>query len=507
MAIFGFGKDKKGGGAAQDLVLAYLEDTQRLRTPFSLSAPRKGETTATVQAVDEGAGTVTFQTQGPFLVEKGAKIQFLFTLEGARLGGSVKVADLRSGLVVAELPEALELMERRAHPRARLNPKEGATLTALTGLFEGVGINGVIENISEGGARVRVEKALELKGEKRLPLGTSLVPQGQPFMVVKLNKLPKCPSVMELEGRAAYLESSGGGLVLGLTFSKPRADFASALRNLVSSRTTPLPTSVPPKARRRPEPREAPAQEAAPAPRTPPRAAPPSSAPEPPGPASREPAREESAPRESGHPEASNHGSENHDTGHQEPSRQAPASPQEALHPHEAQDPVPAAGRESDFPSGEVPGQGPAEPPAEDPSLAPAVRNEALFRLKKRSRAVVALVPSRPYGDILHDFLQEEGYGRISITPSLEELLELLQQPNLGLLFMDGDLSTLEALEFISRLREVVQHMPPVILAAEEVSTGLVLTARRMGVAQLLVKPYALDSAFAATLAQQFELS
>ena len=122
---------------------------------------------------------------------------------------------MRSNGIVVELPEDLELLERRKLPRARLNPKEGANVTALTNLFEGVGVNGIMESISEGGCRVRVEKALNIKDEKRLPLGTALLPKGQPFMLLKLNKVPKCPAVMELAGKVAYLDDSGGGLVHG----------------------------------------------------------------------------------------------------------------------------------------------------------------------------------------------------------------------------------------------------------------------------------------------------
>jgi hypothetical protein len=45
--------------------------------------------------------------------------------------------------------------------------------------------------------------------------------------------------------------------------------------------------------------------------------------------------------------------------------------------------------------------------------------------------------------------------------------------------------------------------MPPVILAVEAVSTGIVLAAHRQGVTQMLVKPYALDAAFCDLLIQQ----
>lgn len=437
MALFGFGKDKKDSGNASEQVLAYLEDAQRTRCAFTLTGPRKAEVAATIQAIDESEGLVTFQTALPMAADKGARIELTFIQESLRIGGSASVADRRGNLLLASIPDSLEVKERRAQPRARLNPKEGATLTALTGLFEGVGINGIIENLSEAGARIRVEKALNLKGEKRLPLGTALVPEGQLFMLIKVNKAPKCPAVMELTGRAVFLDASAG-LVIGIAFDPPRADLAAAMRGLVASRTTPIPSALPPKNRRK---AEAPAAEAV------------------------EPAAAGPAPA---------------------PPQAAPAPPATAPAPA----PAAAAGH---------PAAGAAPPP-------PPAKADALLRLKKRSRAVVALAPSPAFADMMKDFLQEEGYGRVMVTHTQKEFQEFLQQPNLAVLFIDGNLATLDALQFVSQLRGSHPALPPVILAVDEASTGIVLAASRNGVSQILVKPYGLDQAFSALLQQQMGL-
>ena len=450
MALFGFGKEKKDGPGSADQVLAYLEEAQRTRAAFTLVGPRKVELGGTIQSIDEAGGLISFQVPLQLAAEKGARIDFLFIQEGLRLGGSSRIVDLRSNLVVVELPETLEVNERRANPRARLNPKESTTLTALTGLFEGVGITGAVENLSERGARIRVDKALNLKGEKRLPLGSALVPAGQPFMLIKLNKAPKCPAVMELTGRAVFLDASAGGLVMGLAFDPPKSDISSALRSLVASRTTPVPSVLPPKARRKP-------------------------------------------------PEAT-----------RDPQPARPVAPEAA----------PAAAARADTVSA-GPGTRPAEPAAvaamaaaapvepskEVPALVPPPpKNDALTRLKKRSRAVVALAPSAAYAGLLMDHLREEGYGRPLVTHSAKDLLEYLQQPNLGVLLIDGDFSSLEGLQFAANLKTSQPALPPIILAVEEVSTAIVLAARRNGISQVLVKPYALDAAFSDLLNQQMGL-
>jgi CheY-like chemotaxis protein len=437
MAIFGFGKDKKDAGNASEQVLAYLEEAQRSRASFTLVASRKAEVTATLQAIDEAEGIITFQSPLHLAADKGAHIEFTFQQEGLRLGGSGRITELRANLVLVGLPETLEIKERRGQPRARLNPKEGTTLTALTGIFDGVGINGVVENLSETGARIRVDKAMSLKGEKRLPLGSGLVPPGQPFMLIKLNKAPKCAAVMELTGRAVFLDASAGGLTMGIAFDPLRPDQASALRSLVASRTTAIPSVLPPKNRRK---AEAPAVD------------PPQEASRPPEPPTPPPAPKPAAPK--------------------------------------APDPVPA----------------PAPPAPETAAEAPAPRNDALLRLKKRSRAVVALAPTPAFGDILKDHLQEEGYGRVLVTHSRKDFLDFLQQPNLAVLFIDGNFSTLDALQFVTHVKSANPDLPPIILAVEEASAAIVLAAHRNGVAQILVKPYALDAAFSELLSQQMGL-
>ena len=456
MAIFGFGKDKKDNGSGGELVLAYLEDAQRVRAPFTLAGPRRTETPAILQSLDEAEGTATFQITGPLVAEKGNSIELVFIQEGLRLGGTGRLVESRPGVAVLDLPETLEIKERRGQPRARLNPKEGATLTALTGLFEGVGITGVIENLSESGVRVRVEKGMSIKGEKRLPLGTGLVPVGQPFMLVKLNKVPKCPAALELEGKAVYLESGPSGLALGVAFTKPRADVAASVRGMVASRTSATPTTLPPKARRKLEAPSQLADEPLLAPRPAPKV---------------EPKVEAKAPD-----------------------------------PRPAEVKAPEA-RPVAVPPAEAPAEESAPERTEEEAQAGAARSDSLVRLRKRSRAVVVLSRTAAFDDILRSFLQEDGYGRVLSTIFPDEIFDLLRQPNLGVLFLDGNMSIVDALEFVQNLRAASHKLPPVVLAAEDVSTAIVLAARRNGVAQLVIRPYALDAAFSALLAEQIALN
>lgn len=434
MALFGFGKDRKPGGSSE-LVLAYLEDAQRVRSPLFLRDGRKVDLPAALQGVDEDAGTLSVNLSGPFSGERGSRVDLTLYHEGLRIGATARVAELRSGLVVLELPEELELRERRKQPRARLNPKEGATLTGLTSLFEGVGINGTLENLSEGGCRVRVDKALNVKDERRLPLGAALVPVGHAFMLLKLNKVPRCPAVMETAGTVVYVDDSSG-LCLGLAFEKLRGDVATAIKGLVSSRAGTPPASLPPKARRK-----AAVEEES---------------------LARPPRREEAPPV----------------------AREKPAPP------------VPKPLAEAEAP--------PSEPVVEPDPAAPP-RNPALLRLKKRARTLLVL--SQGAGaDLLKDHLEEDGYGRVLMASDWAQAITRLQEAPVDLLLVDLERPILEAMEMLGKLQEADLALPPVVLAADEVSRGIVVAATRVGVAHLLVRPYLLDEAFSRMVEAQLGL-
>ncbi|HEX9011728.1 MAG TPA: PilZ domain-containing protein, partial [Holophagaceae bacterium] len=240
MAIFGQKKQRQGS----DQVLAYLEDAQRLRTPITLLGPKGREVQATLSLVADDRVALTLQ--GPLLADKGAEATLLFVLDGLRLKAPTTLLDLKPGTAVVEVPEGLALAERRKKPRARLNAREGATATALTGLFDGIGVSGPIENISEGGLRIRVERAMDVKTQRKMHLGPNLFSVGQALMLVKLSKLPKCPP-LELSGTVAYLEADSGGLCVGIAFEGGKEALLAPVRSLVASRAAAVPTSVPPK--------------------------------------------------------------------------------------------------------------------------------------------------------------------------------------------------------------------------------------------------------------------
>lgn len=443
MAIFG---QKKARPDAVELALAYLEEAHRLRIPLTVLGPKGRETSALLAAV--GDDRVTLNLQGPLAAERGDALGLLFHLDGLRFKVSAPLVEAKPGTAILEAPSGIALLERRKKPRARLNAREGATATALTGLFDGIGISGPLENISEGGLRMRAERIMDVKTQRRMHPGTSILSVGQPLMMVKLNKLPKCPT-LELTGTVAYLEADREGLCLGITFSPDKASLLGPIRQLVASRAGSIPTAVPPKARRSQESlAPEPEPDRIPVPPPPPRPAPP------PPPAA------EAAP---------------------EPPPPAPV-------------PTPAPGPPA--------AQLPPEPPEPAAIPEPSERAQALLRVKKRSRTLLLAMPAGMERHRLSTFLAEEGYGRILLATTLTEVLEHLDDPGgIHLVVLDGGVAELEGLALASLILHRSEGAPPPMLLAEtHVDADLVLGSREAGVSHVVVKPYELDGEFARLL-------
>ncbi|MFN7958045.1 MAG: PilZ domain-containing protein [Holophagaceae bacterium] len=436
MAMFGLKKSKSSEGS--ELVLAYLEDAQRVRaTLFVLDKGR--EVPATLVTVTEER--VTLNVQGRVMAEKGDSLNLLLYLDGLRLKGTGRLLEVKGATLVMDLPASLELAERRKKARARLNQREGATAVALTGLFDGIGLTGAIDNISEGGMCLKVARAMNVKTQGPMHMGPNLLSVGDVFMVIKLSKLPKCP-LIETGGVVAHVTSEGNGLSVGITFDPTKEAALGPVKALVSSRAGALPTALPPKARRPRESKPEPAESAV-------ELAPPRPAPV------KEPAQPSAPPAT------------------------LPATPTPA--------PSPAAPPENKAPA-QVPEAAPASPES-------ANRGSALSRMKKRTRGVLLAMPEGRDRNALLAYLAADGYAKLRVAATLTELLDQLDE--VQLVFVDGGVAELQGLALASLLCQRLDGTEtPVVLAEASVDAELVLGAHEIGVAQLLVKPYALDAEF-----------
>jgi CheY-like chemotaxis protein len=432
MAMFGMKKAKPSEGS--ELVLAYLEEAQRVRTTLVAIDPKGREVPATLVAVTEER--VTLAAQGRVMAEKGEPVRLLFCLDGLRFQATGKVIELKNSTLLLDLPGSIELAERRKRPRARLNQREGATAIALTGLFEGIGLTGTIDNISEGGMCLKVGRAMNVKTQGPMHLGPNLISVGEVFMLIKLNKLPKCP-LIEVGGLATHVASDGGLLSVGISFEAGKDSLLGPVKSLVASRASAIPTAVPPKARRVQEPKPAPGE--APIELAPPR------------------------------PVAVK--------------AQEPTPPPSVVAP-ELLAPEPVRGAASPPASASLP---------EQPEV--TARGSALLRMKKRSRGVLLAMPEGPDRRVLAAYLANDGYGRVRAAATLTELLAFLGE--VDLVFVDGGVAELQGLALASLIRQRLEDgETPILLAETSVDTDLVLGANEAGVAQVIVKPYDLDQDF-----------
>jgi len=249
MGLFSLGKDSKKDGG-DPTVMAYLEDAMRIKAPAMLIDPHKNELPCNIASIREEDGTMNLQLHANLLAEKGAKVGIVIIVDNMRIYGSSKLQEVKPGHAMVDIPSSFELTERRKKQRAKVNPREGTTVTLLSGLFDGIGITGLADNLSEGGVRVKVENAIEIKTEKKINITGRTVHTGQIFPIVKISKIPRCLVTIECGGRLIYTDVQSGVTYLGVAFEEFKSEYAKAIEGFVAGRCTPPPNSLPPRSRR-----------------------------------------------------------------------------------------------------------------------------------------------------------------------------------------------------------------------------------------------------------------
>ncbi|MDR2561596.1 MAG: response regulator [Holophagales bacterium] len=440
MALFGFSKDKPKDGGADPTVMAYLEDAMRIKSPAMLLDPRKNEIPCSIQSINEAEGTMQLVLRANLLAEKGAKITFVVVVDNMRIGGSSKLHEVKPGSAVVDIPASFELMERRKKQRAKINPREGTTCILLSGLFDGIGITGLPENMSENGARVKVEKALEVKSEKPVNVTSRNVQTGQIFPIMKLSKIPKVVATLEGAAKMVYMEVTSGTTYLGISFEEMKSEFMKAIGTFVASRATPLPNSLPPRARR--------------------------SSVEMDGKSSVgfNPTQGDSK---------AGSGPQDEKQKHSEPSAAAPPSSPTSQ---------PAAAHETSAQTENAPTNEFGRPVP-----------TPLQKLKRKGKTIILFGTD---DQKLVKTLQAEGYGKVCCPENMEGLLEVIQQPGAGLLLMDLEMPLDNCLAIAATILGQLPEPVPVILVSENTQVGVrdALDAQKAGISLVLPRPLKIDN-------------
>lgn len=235
-------------------VMAYLEQLQRLHSELDLRLVEDAEVAygAWVEGVNEAEGTFTLSLRSRPVQEPrpGTPVFLWFTLDGLRFRTMARF--LRRGAYmesVFELPSAILHAERRNQARARFTARENVQVTALEGLAEGIGLNGLLLNLSIGGLLFRVDRAIDLRRDRLLPLRADLLATGAGLAVVRILDLPRIPE-LEARGMVRHSDLRGDGLVVGLSFEAMGGLEAQALERLLVERMPDCGLAFPRKRRR-----------------------------------------------------------------------------------------------------------------------------------------------------------------------------------------------------------------------------------------------------------------
>ncbi|MDR0498599.1 MAG: response regulator [Holophagales bacterium] len=473
MALFGFGKDKQKD-EANPVVMAYLEDAQMIKSPAMLLDAHKNEIPCSISAIQEDAGLLHLHLNANLFAEKGSKIHFILIMDNMRIMGASKINEVRPGNAVIDIPESFEIYERRKKQRAKINPREGTTCTLLTGLFDGIGITGLVENISETGARMKVENAIEIKTEKKFSISSRTLKVGQIFPIVKISKIPHCIVTIECGGKAVYTEATVGNFYIGLSFEEFKSEYARIIETFVSSRNSPPPTALPPRVRRQKEsnlvdPGSKPTKETV--------------------------ATEESESTSKASPES-------------KPSESKPSESKSKSSP-ESKPPESSENKAINAPSSKDVAPAESKPatanettqtvaPVEE--TAPALKRPAptpLQKLKRKARTVVLCGTDEKTLNPLEKIFHEEGYGKILRPQNLDELIESAPQGGTGIILLHLNMPVENCIAVASTILTHISDPIPLVVISEngQITVGATLDAQKAGISLLLTGPLKIDDA------------
>ncbi|WLT30356.1 response regulator [Geothrix sp. PMB-07] len=218
---FGFAKsdhiDREPVQMDVQQILAYLEELARLRTLLQVHVPSDPPAllSARVELVNDQdfLFSLSFPHQVPRL-KPGESVELNFPLAGMRFKAQATYHDRgRYMESLFKVPRAVHFADRRSAMRTRIGSREKASAAVFESFFEGVAASGRLLNISMEGLCLRMEKAIQVQGSKRLALHPELFPPGKELQIVRIMNLPHLPTI-ECSGEVRYCASTAGGPVL-----------------------------------------------------------------------------------------------------------------------------------------------------------------------------------------------------------------------------------------------------------------------------------------------------
>jgi CheY-like chemotaxis protein len=114
------------------------------------------------------------------------------------------------------LPKRVRFADRRISLRTRIGARERASVAVFESLFEGVASSGRLLSLSMEGLCLRLDRAIQVQGGKRLTPHQDLFTPGNEVQVVRILNLPHLPTI-ECSGEIRHCAPMDGGAIhLGL---------------------------------------------------------------------------------------------------------------------------------------------------------------------------------------------------------------------------------------------------------------------------------------------------
>ena len=200
-----------------DQILAYLEELSRLRSLVHLHIRAEPPLClgARVELVNdqEPSFSLSFPHQVPRL-EVGQEVELHFPLAGMRFRATVGYKGRGSYMQsVFRLPAMVQFADRRGALRTRIGARERASAALFENLCGGIAASGRLQNLSLEGLCLRVDRALQIQGDRRLQPSEELFFEGQQLQVVRILNLPHLPT-LEGSGEVRFVTTTQGGQVL-----------------------------------------------------------------------------------------------------------------------------------------------------------------------------------------------------------------------------------------------------------------------------------------------------
>jgi CheY-like chemotaxis protein len=235
-------------------ILAYLEELARLRTLLQVHVNSEPPATlgARVELVNDQdlLFSLSFPHQVPRL-KPGEEVELHFPLANMRFKAQVTYQDRgRYMESTFKVPRAIQFADRRGAMRTRIGSREKASAAIFEGLFEGVAASGRLLNISMEGLCLRMERAIQINGSKRLALNKDLFPPGMELQLIRILNLPHLPTI-ECSGEIRHSSAMPDGpYVLGIRLEGIGSLDYSNLRKFMTRRLPTFARAFPSRRRR-----------------------------------------------------------------------------------------------------------------------------------------------------------------------------------------------------------------------------------------------------------------